>query len=241
MANPYFQFKQFTVQQDRCAMKVTTDGCLFGAWCADKIQRIRQLKRASVLDIGAGTGLLSLMLAQKTAASIEAVELDPAAAEQAKENVVSSRWSKRITVTQADVMRWQPPHKFDFIVSNPPFYENDLRSGTTAKNLAHHDEGLKLGDLFTFIKTHLKQDGLFFLLLPAKRTAVVEKSVAGNGLALHEKTVVKQTPEHTSFRVMIKGGKKKEEVTEAAIIIKNHDGRYTPEFTALLNDYYLYL
>lgn len=222
-------------------MKVTTDGCLFGAWCAHKIQRILQGKTASVLDAGAGTGLLSLMLAQKTAASIEAVELDPAAAEQAKENVASSRRSERITVTQADVMRWHPPHKFDFILSNPPFYENDLRSGTTAKNLAHHDEGLKLGDLLTFIKTHLKEDGSFFLLFPAKRTTDVEKSVAENDLALHERTVVTQTPKHPSFRVMIKGGKKKEEITEAAITIKNNDGRYTPEFTALLKDYYLHL
>lgn len=222
-------------------MKVTTDGCLFGAWCADKVQRIQQQKTAAVLDIGGGTGLLSLMVAQKTAASIEAIEIDPAAAEQAAANVASSPWNERITVVHADVLRWQPPHGFDFIVSNPPFYENDLRAGKRGKNLAHHDEGLKLGDLFTFIKTHLKEEGLFFVLLPAKRTAEVENLVAENSLALHEKLFVKQTPDLPPFRMMIAGGRKNAEEIAAAVTVKNKDGLYTPEFILLLKDYYLYL
>ena len=93
MANQYFQFKEFIIQQDACGMKVTTDGCLFGAWAASLIQSINPQQ---ILDIGAGTGLLSLMLAQQTTATIDAVEIDEAAAVQANQNVSSSKWKQQI-------------------------------------------------------------------------------------------------------------------------------------------------
>lgn len=241
MANSYFQFKQFTVQQDRCAMKVTTDGCLFGAWCANKIQATTKEKSASVLDIGAGTGLLSLMVAQKNKVVIDAVEIDTAAAKQAKENVAASPWSERIKVVYADALRWQPPHGFDFILSNPPFYDNDLRSDKPSKNLAHHDAGLKMQDLLAFIKRQLKEDGLFFLLLPSKRIDEAEKLIKETGLVLQEKVFVKQTPKHSPFRVMAAGGRNKVgETKESMVAIKEEEG-YTLQATSLLKDYYLHL
>ena len=149
-------------------MKVTTDGCLFGAWCAEEIQNTK-VKSQNALDIGSGTGLLSLLMAQKNAIKIDAIELVKEAAEQATENVASSPWKENINVIQADILEWNTANKYDVIISNPPFYESELRSGKTTKNIAHHDEGLKLDDLFRFIKHHLTNDGIFFLLLPAKR------------------------------------------------------------------------
>ena len=223
-------------------MKVTTDGCLFGAWCADRIQNALYGKTARVLDIGAGTGLLCLMVAQKTAAFIETVEIDTAASEQAAENVTASPWQKRISVIHADVLAWQPSTDFDFILSNPPFYESDLKSDNPMKNLAHHDEGLRLEGLLAFIKKHLKPNGLFLLLLPAKRMGEAEKLIEETGLSLHEKVFTKQTPKHLPFRVMLAGGKSKTKIVkELTTTIKNEESIYTPEFTTLLREYYLYL
>src|SRR6187401_331254 len=103
MANSYFQFKQFTIHQDQCAMKVTTDACLFGAWVAEEINN-EKLIINNCLDIGAGTGLLALMVAQKNREiEIEAIEIDKDAAEQAKDNVASSSWKEQINIIQADV------------------------------------------------------------------------------------------------------------------------------------------
>jgi tRNA1Val (adenine37-N6)-methyltransferase len=241
LPNDYFQFKQFTVHHDRCAMKVTTDGCLFGAWAATEIFEAPWALK-TCLDVGAGSGLLSLMIAQKNKISIDAVEIDREAAAQAMENVHASSWHKQITVGEQDVLTWQTNQQYDCIVSNPPFYESDLKADTKAKNLAHHDEGLKLPQLFAFIKDHLAGDGVFFLLLPAKRAKECNELLKLEGLYALQRILVKQTVNHQPFRVMIKGGKKESrQIEEAVLSIKDEQNQYTAAFTALLKDYYLYL
>ena len=140
MSNSYFNFKQFTVNQDRCAMKVTTDSCLFGTWVAKEMQAATTHNVKTMLDIGAGSGLLSLMVAQKNAVLIEAVEIDADAAQQARENVAASPWKDKINVVNRDVLQWKPSHSYDFIFSNPPFYENDLKSDKKGKNIATNIE-----------------------------------------------------------------------------------------------------
>src|SRR5882724_12429409 len=122
MSNHFFQFKQFTIHQDHCAMKVTTDASLFGAWAEESV-RSREPGVRNILDIGTGTGLLSLMLAQRINADIDAIEIDEAAAEQAIENTEASAWKERITVINADAKNYSFPKKYDCIISNPPFYE----------------------------------------------------------------------------------------------------------------------
>ena len=144
MANQYFQFKEFIIQQDACGMKVTTDGCLFGAWAASLIQSINPQQ---ILDIGTGTGLLSLMLAQQTTATIDAVEIDEAAAVQANQNVASSKWKKQITIHQTNILNYSKNIQYDFIVTNPPFFVNDLRSNDAKRNLAMHSSHLSLIEL----------------------------------------------------------------------------------------------
>src|SRR3954469_11797521 len=126
MANNYFSFKQFIIHQDKCAMKVCTDACLFGAYVADRFQITNS--KFHVLDIGAGTGLLSLMLAQKNSTvQIDAVEIDKAASEQAKENFKHSLWRDRLHIHHQPIQEFGM-NTYNLIISNPPFYENDLKS-----------------------------------------------------------------------------------------------------------------
>jgi tRNA1Val (adenine37-N6)-methyltransferase len=220
-------------------MKVTTDACLFGAWTA---LEMKKLAAKNCLDTGAGTGLLSLMIAQENDVLIDAVEIDADAAEQAKENVATSKLAQKITVFTQDILLWPGDKKYGCIVANPPFYENELKSARTAKNVAHHDDGLKLSALLSFINNHLAEDGCFFLLLPAKRREEFESLLQSSALYLHQLISVKQTLSHSPFRIMVCGGKTKTEgVVESNLSIKNDKNEYTPEFTKLLKDYYLYL
>lgn len=243
MANPYFRFKQFTVYHDRCAMKVTTDACLYGAWAAEIISKDRwAIGNGQLLDIGTGTGLLSLMVAQKNNSTIDAVEIDAGAAGQAVENVKSSPWQNAIHIIQKDVMQWQPETKYDVIFSNPPFYENEIRSEKEEKNRAHHGDGLRLEDLLYFIKQHLTENGAFFLLLPAKRKTEVEWLLKKHALHVENVVMVQQTLRHKPFRLMLQGRiRKVAKVSENLISIKDNEDAYTPEFIKLLQPYYLYL
>lgn len=241
MPNPYFQFKQFTVFHDRSAMKVTTDACLFGAWCAGEIQNLA-FKTGNLLDIGAGTGLLSLMTAQKNDVKTDAVEIDAPAAEQAAENVASSPWKERITILHQDVLQFHPDKKYDCIISNPPFYENELTSQKQGKNLAHHSSHLTLSQLFSTIKKLLNDEGVFFLLLPYKRIREAKKLFIQNRFFIQKELIVQQSIQHPPFRAMLMGGRKNPvQITVSTLSVRGGDQQYTPEFTALLKDYYLYL
>ncbi len=241
MSNNYFQFKQFKVQQDQCAMKVTTDGCLFGAWAA-KLAAQDFPGAKTIADIGGGTGLLSLMLAQETNAVIQAIEIDSSAAGQANDNFRNSPWNERLTVIATDIKQL-PLTGYDIIISNPPFYENDLRSGAGNKNLAHHDAGLLLHELLAIIKQQLNPGGLFFLLLPYKREEEVLKLVQQEQLFATQITRVKQSDAHSFFRTMIMGTTTANSLTpiQNEISIRNSDNNYTDAFMALLQPYYLYL
>ena len=240
MANSFFQFKQFTIQQDRCAMKVTTDACLFGAWAAEKVGNSKS-EISKILDIGTGTGLLSLMLAQKINVPIDAIEIDKDAFEQAKENIFASPWAERINIFHADAKEFIFPGKYDVVISNPPFYENELKSDDIKKNIAHH-EGITLNELLSAIKKNLSADGEFYLLLPYKRNTEMEKLIALKELSVAQKTLVRQSVNHDYFRIMISGRHKQseEKIIMGEISIWNDQQQYTNEFIKLLRDYYLY-
>ncbi len=239
MPNPFFQFKQFTIQQDKCAMKVCTDACIQGAWTAEKI---KEQPVGHMLDIGCGTGLLSLMLAQKMQFSIEAIEINKDAAGQASENVLRSAWAERITIVHTSLQEFIPGKLYDHIICNPPFYEDDLRSDDEHKNAAKHDTTLKLEALILFIKTHLHINGTCSLMLPYKRAAYFEKKVSENGLFIKEKLHVKQTKKHECFRVVYLISKKESEKTSTdELIIHDDERNYEPAFVSLLKDYYLKL
>ena len=239
MSNTYFQFKQFTIHQDRCAMKVCTDACLFGAWVGRKVGS-GELAVDSVLDIGTGTGLLSLMLAQQSAAHIDAIELDEHAAEQAAENFEASEWANRLQVITADARTVHLGKKYDLIISNSPFFENDLKSGNAQRNLALHSQELSLAELVAVISKHIADDGKFAVLLPFHRKDAFEKLAVDAGFYLEETVSVKQTPVHAFFRVMFLFGRKEIVRKEAELYIRNEDV-YGEEFTELVRGYYLKL
>ncbi len=238
MPNSFFQFKQFLIHQDRCAMKVTTDACLFGAIVANEIKR-----NAShvVLDIGCGTGLLSLMIAQKSNATIDAIEIDEAAYQQAAENFAASPWPERLHAIHADAIHFTPDKKYDAIISNPPFFENDLKSGNEKKNAAKHDTTLTLEHLINIVDTHLTQEGIFAVLLPYHRTEEFITTAKEAALYLTQKILVKQTPAHNYFRGILFFSRIKSESQQQELIIKDEQQHYTKDFMELLKDYYLYL
>ncbi len=240
MPNNYFRFKEFTIQQEKCSMKVCTDACIFGAWIAEKVAS-NQLPVASCLDIGCGTGLLSLMFAQKNPnAIIDAVEIEKNAHEQAKENFSNSEWNNRLKIFHIDVKDFVSQKKYDLIISNPPFYENELQSNEKNKNIAKHDEGLLLKDLVAITEKHLSPRGYFAVLLPYHRIKYFEELAEGSNFFLHQKLLIRHTPTHNFFRGILLFGNCKTDVKINELTIKNGES-YTHEFTELLKDYYLSL
>jgi tRNA1Val (adenine37-N6)-methyltransferase len=243
MANSYFQFKQFTVHQDKCAMKVTTDGCLFGGFVANAINN-SELKITDCLDIGTGTGLLALMLSQKNHCSIDAIEIDTNATAQAKENVAASPFTEKINIIHADAREYNFEKKYDVIISNPPFYENELKGNDLSKNIAHHNEGLLLEKLVNIIKQNLKPEGRFYLLLPYKRHEEIKKLMTEHELLIEKLSFVRQTESHNFFRIILTGSfgnKDFKEVVSEEFSIKDDKDQYTVTFLSILKDYYYHL
>lgn len=220
-------------------MKVTTDGCLFGAAVADSIENSK-LKIENILDIGTGTGLLSLMLAQKIDAKIDAVEIDENAYLQAKENFGQSPWKARLAIFNTDVLHFNSLGKYDCIITNPPFFEDDLQSEDESKNKAKHASTLTLKELLLAIHANLKNDGNFFILLPYHRSNYFEHEATLAGFYLKEKIEVRQTPQHDFFRVIMHFSRSESGTAINELTIKNAAGNYTDEFIALLKDYYLF-
>jgi len=221
-------------------MKVCTDSCLFGAWIAHKIEQ-KNINPKTILDIGTGTGLLSLMLAQKINAQTDAVDIDKSAFEQATENFNASPWNERLQVFHTDIRKWKAPDKYDLIISNPPFYENDLLPEDEGKNISKHSSAIRLEELLFTAKDLLNEDGKFAVLLPWHRTKGFENAASANSLFVKEKMEVKQTTGHNYFRTMFILQKQKTVSLKSELSIKNNNNAYTKEFIELLKDYYLYL
>ena len=222
-------------------MKVCTDACIFGAWVAEKVAGYR-LPVTNCLDIGTGTGLLSLMLAQKISSTIvDAVEIEVNTYEQARENFSNSIFNDRLKIFHNDAKNFVPEKKYDLIICNPPFYENELLSNEKNKNIAKHDEGLRLKDLIDIIKTHHAETGSFSVLLPYHRVKYFEDLAEENKFFLKEKLLIRQTPTHNVFRGILLFGSERLSSSTNELIIKNEEGNYTGEFKELLKDYYLQL
>ena len=225
-------------------MKVTTDACLFGAWVAEE-DKSEKIITKNVLDIGTGTGLLSLIYAQKNSlAEIDAMEIDQDAYAQAKENAAASSFAERINVIHDDVKRFTFSKKYDCIISNPPFYEKEISSDNEKKNIAHHHLGLLFEELLGIIKGNLSSSGTFYLLLPFKRGEEIKKIILKEDLYVSKIVFVKQSTKHNYFRIMIAGKLSQEDHPETLIeeiSIWDDQQQYKKEFKELLKDYYLYL
>lgn len=238
--NNWFQFKQFTIYQDKCAMKVCTDACILGAWVANKIET-GTLSPNNILDIGTGTGLLSLMLAQKTGALISAVEINTEAFLQAKENIERSPWGHRITVQNKNILDPDTSENFDLIICNPPFYNNALKSPDTVRNEAMHSGGLSFAELALSIKQKLSAEGKAGVLLPFHRLKDLADELVQEQLFIEEELHVAHSPKHKFFRAILLISQRPAIPLKNTFFINDETGRYSEDFTALLKDYYLKL
>lgn len=236
MSNTWFRFKQFNIDQEHCAMKVTTDACIQGAWTP------LSTYDTQVLDIGTGTGLLSLMLAQRNHdLTIDAVEYDTAAAQQAAANVAASPWADRITVIHADIREYRPVKQYDLIICNPPFFSSSLLGDTHSRNMARHDVSLSANELLEAVSALLADTGYFSLLLPFTEYQLWKPIAATHGLHEQQCLHIKHHPTAPVKRVVSILGKMPVNGTPAThmLVIKEGNDTYTPQFRELLQAFYL--
>lgn len=233
MPNSCFKFKQFTIYHDKCAMKVGTDGVLLGAWAP--VDEIKQ-----ILDVGAGTGLIALQLAQRNQqARITTIEIDEAAAEQAKENIAASPWADRIEVICNDFRYYQPEKRFDLIVSNPPYFIDALKCPDEQRRMARHVGGLNYELLFRNSVHLLSNEGLVSIIIPAEVEREVVDTAWNYSLYPHNRVHVYTKPGKPCRRVLITFGFQKKVCKEENLCIEVEHNQYTPEYIALTRDFYL--
>lgn len=199
MANTSFKFKQFEVWQDRCAMKVGTDGVLLGAW-AD----VTVANPMSVLDIGTGTGLVALMMAQRFAkVSVVGIEIDADAANQASENAARSLFTDRISIVQTSLQAYSPIAKFDAIVCNPPFFINSLGCPNEQRNMARHANTLSAHDLMACSARLLADGGELSVVVPYEHKSVYDYEASLMGLFAKRICMVRTTASKPPKRILL--------------------------------------
>jgi len=237
MGAPSFSFKQFTVFHDKCAMKVGTDGVLLGAW-ADAQQTTQ------ILDIGTGSGLIALMLAQRCKADITGIDIDKNAVIQAKINTENSIWANRINIIESDLKEFcnTSNHRFDLIVSNPPFFKNSLETPELARTIARHATSDFHNEIINSANKLLTNDGKLCLILPVNEGNECIRFAQRNGLNCSKKITVFPKPNSEAKRLLIEFSKQKATCFESEITIESPDRHcYTNEFIALVKDFYLKL
>jgi len=235
MSKP-FKFKQFSIAQDHCAMKIGTDGVLLGAWAAT------EHKPKSILDIGAGTGLLSLMMAQRSLAeNIEAIEIDTNAYEQCVENFEASPWADRLFCYHAGLDEFiaELEEPFDLIISNPPFYSENVSSGNSARNKARQTQSLPFDELLEGVSKLLSADGLFTTIIPYHAASTFIKLAATFGLSPNRVLRVKGNPSAEIKRSLLEFSFKEGKLSEDELTIEIKRHAYTKEYTELTKAFYL--
>lgn len=234
MPNNHFSFKQFTIQQSDCAMKVGTDGVLLGAWApTDGVKRI--------LDVGTGTGLIALQLAQRQPqATIDAVEIDAAAAAQAQENVKASPWADRVRVVCKDFRHYDSAEKYDLIVSNPPYFVNALHCPDEQRNTARHTNQLNYELLFGRSAQLLAQDGQIAIIIPSEVGPLVVETAWKYGLHPRQKLQLFTKPTKPCRRWMLSFAQGLAPCQESSLVIHRPDGSYTEAYQQLTSEFYLY-
>ena len=221
-------------------MKVCTDACFFGAWVADKLAS-GELKANRILDIGSGTGLLGLMLAQKSSAEIDGVEIDKKAYLQSTDNIAASPWADNIHIYHCALNDFSVEEKYDLIICNPPFYEDQLKSGDAQRDLAMHATALSFVELAHAFKALLSEAGTAAVLLPYDRVSYLKEELTAGGLFITEKINIAHSPTHKHFRSFLQISPVPKLFTEKELLIKDSAGVYSEEFCRLLKDYYLSL
>ena len=232
-----FQFKQFNINQERCAMKIGTDAVLLGAWCPINNNPF------SILDIGAGTGILSLMLAQRSNASqIDAIEIEENAYEQCVENFEASHWGDRLFCYHASLNDFinEPEDQYDIIISNPPFYSEDYKTDNSQRDLARFQDALPFEELVKATTLLLSENGIFAVIIPFKEENRLLNLCAQAELFPIKMTRVKGTPTGPIIRSLIAFKRYELPVLSAnELVIESSRHVYTEAYTKLTRDFYL--
>lgn len=235
MSSQEFIFKQFKILQEKCAMKVGTDAVLLGSW-------VNTSGAQKILDIGTGTGIIALMLAQKSNAIVDAIDIDTNAYLQAMENANNCRWKDRIHVQQISLQQFAgtADHKYDLIVSNPPYFVDSSKASEESRTNARHTDQLPFDDLLNGVLRLLSSDGKFYAILPTKESQVFREMAEKQNLFLTKLTRVITRTDKPEKRLLMKFEFSQKLLEENSIIIED-EGRhcYTKEYTELTKDYYL--
>lgn len=237
MPNNWFQFKQFMIEQEHAAMKVGTDGVLLGAWTS------LPQPGGRVLDIGTGTGLIALMLAQRVAdIFVDALEIDPSSAVQARENFQNSPWKESLKCIPSSFQDYasQCRTNYDLIICNPPFFTDSSKTPSTEKNLARHDDSLSLEEIFRGSLPLLKGSAILSLILPAEKEALVLDLASEHQMHSRRITRVIPAPGKTAKRILLEISPSRGTCEEDELVIENgkrHD--YSDEYKKLTGEFYL--
>ena len=235
MREDSFHFRQFTIQQEKCAMKVGTDAVLLGSW-------IKASSSRKILDIGTGCGVIALMLAQKSPARIDAIDIDAGAVEQAERNFSESPWADRLTARCISFQSLAAHgHPYDLIVTNPPYFHHAPKPAVESRVNARHNEMLKFDELIDGALLLLRPDGRFCLILPVKEAKeFIEKSQRRHLFCNHLVRVLTKAG-RPAKRFIMEFGFELCPVTEDEIIIHEEDGSFTKQYIELTKDYYIQL
>lgn len=231
--NNYFNFKEFRIEQEHCAMKVGTDGVLIGAWAS--------IGAGRTLDVGCGSGLIALILAQREAkAQITAIDLDEGAIMQSKININNSKWSDRIEIVKSSLQDYTPKESFDYIVSNPPYFINSLTAPDEQRTIARHNDTLPFTDLASGVERLLSDDGVFSLILPYVEANIFVVEAAKNNLFCTKRMDIKGRANKPIKRVMMQFEKRRRELISEEMVIED-GGRheYSQKYRELTKDFYL--
>ena len=236
MANKPFKFKQFSVQQDRCAMKIGTDAVLLGAWTS------LQNKPHSILDIGTGTGVLALMLAQRSQADlIDALEIDDAAYEQCVDNFENSPWSDRLFCYHASlaVFTEEIEDQYDLIISNPPFYSENYKAQNEQRDLARHTDAMPFEHLFESASKLLSEKGIFSVIVPfSEENRIINFAQKFNLFPIRILNV-RGNPSSKTVRSLMEFSFQKNDISTHELIIENERHNYSQDYVSLTKDFYL--
>jgi tRNA1Val (adenine37-N6)-methyltransferase len=234
MANSHFTFKEFTIFQEKAAFKAGTDGVLLGA-VADVTNRKR------ILDIGTGTGLISIMLAQRCDAEIVSLEPDYESFLQAEENVLQCKWKSRINVINSDLQNYTCDEvKFDLIVTNPPFFSNSLKNPDPRKSSARHNDSLSSDDLLTHVSRLMNDGGIFQLIMPYVEGTIFIAEAQEYGLYCNNILKIKPLPTAEVRRLIMTFSRDRLKLTERFLTIERGERHeFTDDYKALTKDFYL--
>lgn len=236
MSNDTFDFKKFKIKHDKCAMRVGTDAVLLGAWVFPNGSK-------KILDIGTGSGVIAMMLAQKSTGQITAIDIDKCSAEQATENVELSVFSNQVSVFHQSFQDHasSTSDKYDLIVTNPPYFVDSLKNTSDSKATARHNDSLSFADLLGGVKKMLSDKGKFCLILPTKEASDFRELAILKGLYLSKLLRVRTRPEkETEKRHLMQFEFKESEFSESTLVIESNSHRnYTAEYKELTKDYYI--